>query len=125
MTHRSIDLPLVEDAKSKGTDRALPVTNSFETPGAAVAGSRCHSGRSNANNFAAWHGTKRKTVCFRRDMLPGQPSTGGSHASHHRKAEIDSRARRRGDVPARGARAAARAHAAHRRAHESDCGRSR
>ena len=51
------------------------------------------------------------------------PRTGGAYDRHHRTAGIAGRSRRRcGDVAARGARAAGRAHAAHRRAHEHNCG---
>src|SRR6516165_9148418 len=52
--------------------------------------------------------------------------TGGAYDSHHRTAGIAGRARRRGNMAARGARAAARANATHRRAREQlGCGRSR
>jgi len=47
------------------------------------------------------------------------PQLEGHHGKPHRTAKILSRARRRGRVAARGARAAGRADAAHRRAHES------
>src|SRR5262249_23735301 len=46
------------------------------------------------------------------------PRTGGAYDSHHRTAGIAGYTRRRGSVAARGACAAGRADAAHRRVHE-------
>src|SRR5215471_17428339 len=52
------------------------------------------------------------------------PRTGGAYDSHHRTAGIAGRIWQRGcHVAARGARAAARADAKHRRDHEHGCGR--